>query len=392
MTKIPPRRESVGRPPGNPRNSTANSTLGQSNSGHRKKAATVATATGQQPSPQQQQQQQRQQQQQQQHRSSQCCECLHDGGDDCFECGLCAGWIHTSCAGIDEALIPRLSSDFIVVLCTKCQGVAASKRAAALSGAAAAPDAAERFDALERQLASVVTAVSALVPALSTGGAAADDSAAAVHGGSSSALYSAVAARNAPGNAVVVTRSAEDDEEAKHRHCLVFAGVPEEGNDYAVVSEICKKLDRSAEVECVFRMGTLELPKRGNTPQPAPEPEPRGPRLLKVRFRASTVARTILQQAPRLKDMSEYKGIYIRRSMSLADRKKLSALRKKSHELNKALEGRLENTDHYVVVNESLVVFRGCTRQDDGKLTGGRRYNVDYEFVENDGHVSVQVN
>jgi hypothetical protein len=199
----------------------------------------------------------------------------------------------------------------------------------------------------------------------------------------STETFASVAARKVNNGGGRVMYNPTTNEEIDHRRSVVISGVPEKGTDFQDVAAICRSLDPSAIVKEVFRMGTLN--NRGQN-------DNRKPRLLKVRFPSSSVAKSILQEAKGLKNIANMENYYIRRSMSIEERKNLSALRKKANELNDALDTEPNNRKKYVVVNEKLVVFEGCFRDESGRLTGGKRGDVQYEIVTNGNDINVQLN
>lgn len=315
-------------------------------------------------------------------RSNLCAECRKDGGNDCFECGLCAKWLHFECVNVLKKNVRAIAeNEHILVICQDCTKFA-QKRRTAISSIVPVPSIDEdRMAAVESQLATVVSTLQKMCP---PDNATDDNVSTAVPARS----FAQVASQNAgPGGPVIYTRPSGEDE-SQHNRCIVVRGLPENGNDFEEISSMVKILDPSAAVQQVFRMG-LYAPRRQHDPQTATTPPPR---LLKVQMPSSTVARSVLQRAYRLKQTTGMENIFIRRSMPDHERKKFYALRKKAADLN-ALPDTQSKCDRYVVVNERLVVFRNCTRDVNARFVNGTLATVSYDCIcDESGNFSVNLN
>jgi hypothetical protein len=242
-----------------------------------------------------------------------------------------------------------------------------------------------RLSNIEQQIAHIAAAIGTSSEASASDGPLAMEPPA-----SGVPSYAQATARNAgAGGRVVFRPASQEAEDEKHRRCLVIRGLPENGRDLVDASNLCRHLDPAATIVEVFRMGMLPGNDAANRQRQRQQQQ--RPRLLKVRFSASTVARSVLQQASNLKDIRAYKGVFIRRSMPEPERKQQSALRSAAFDLNQEAEKNPDNDLHYAVVSEKLVLFRNCERVQD-RLIGGNRSKLTYEFVETDGKISVQVN
>lgn len=159
---------------------------------------------------------------------------------------------------------------------------------------------------------------------------------------------------------VVVADLQKAKEEESHRRSIVVAGLPENGRDSEDVSKLVKLLDPSAVICETYRVGRLDRSSDG----------PPRPRLLKAHLPSSSVVKSVLGEARKLKDSVDFRGVFIRRSMTLDERKALGKVRAKCMELNR---NETVSGVKYVVVNEHLVKFSGCHADDSGRLLGGTR-------------------
>lgn len=293
-------------------------------------------------------------------KSSVCADCHKDGGDDCFECGLCGSWLHFVCANVAKKnLRPISENERILVVCKDCSDFALRRRQAlssfsALPIFAPAPEN-DRMTAIEKQLSEVVATLQLIAPApVSSEGSPS--------GTQQATTYATVASKGVLSTARVITvddlNKAREDE--AHRRSLVIAGLSENGNDFDDVSRMVKFLDCSASVSEVFRMGRMVKPGGDAAAFP---------RLLKVHVASSSVVKSVLSQARRLKSSDEFKGVYVRRSMSLDERKQLIKLREECRTLNST---EADQGVKFVVLNEHIVKFINCSLEA-GKLVGGAR-------------------
>jgi hypothetical protein len=292
---------------------------------------------------------------------------------------MCNSWVHFECASLPSETADRLHNNrFVLIACTACQKKRSSAQSPTLSPQPQPQD--DRLSKIEEQIANLTATLTTALSSISTD---LDTDIDANTSGTEAPTFANIASRNVRnGGGRVVYAPANNEEELNHRRSIVISGVPEKGSDFQDVAGICRTLDPSAVVTEVFRMGTLNH-NRSETPKP---------RLLKVRFPSSSVAKSILQEARRLKDIEGMQKFYIRRSMSADDRKTLAILRKKADELNEGLEENPNNRKRFVVYAEKLVVFEGCFRNESGRLIGGKRVDVQYEVITRGNDITVQVN
>lgn len=151
------------------------------------------------------------------------------------------------------------------------------------------------------------------------------------------------------------------EQEDLQRRSIVISGLNESTNesenDFDIATELCKALDPSCMIQTVFRMGIYK---------PSSDAMHSRPRLLKVHLSSSSVVKSILTNAHRLKDLDHYKGVFVRRSMSKAER---DELKDRCSLLNDTAS--LSRGFKHVVRNGSIIRFMNCSSLADGKLGRG---------------------
>lgn len=120
-------------------------------------------------------------------------------------------------------------------------------------------------------------------------------------------------------------------------------GLDEEGDDLVHAQQLINELTDGIEVQKVFRMPGV------------PRDDGR-PRLLKMIVAAPEHATNIMQQAYQLKDSEQFSGVFIRRSMPLADRVALRNLRIRAKQLTEESQ---EGFIYYVLPNS----FKMCRKR-----------------------------
>lgn len=291
------------------------------------------------------------------------CNTIMGSADYVIKCDHCSSSFHHDCVGYTQSSFNAFSklhsANLALFHCAPCKVKIAGILAPVPSEDQLPISADARLAKVETQLESItkalgITASAPAVPGLP------------VEPPSSPAVsYAGIASRGLSSHSRVVTVSdlhkvQEDD---CHRRSIVIAGLPECGKDIDDVARLCRHLDPSATVTQTFRMGRVPY----SSARPA---GPVRPRLLKVHLPSSSVAKSLLSEARKLKDSSEFRGVFIRRSMSVDERKRLAEIRNRCKQLNDANES---EGIKYVVINERLVRFKGCTLQPDGRSVGGTR-------------------
>jgi len=89
-------------------------------------------------------------------------------------------------------------------------------------------------------------------------------------------------------------------------------------------------------------------------------------RLIKVCFSSSTVAKSVLAEAPRLRHLPNCAKIYLRRSMPREERELLKKLREKCHQLNSQVPS--DECVKYVLRDDKILRYVDCEILDDDKL------------------------
>ena len=287
--------------------------------------------------------------------SDACTLCNEDVDSDGFECGRCEKWTHYKCGGLSTsaAAVKVLEADRVFIFCDKClldvrtflkNPSVEEKVSAALAKTG------ERFTAIESKVDALMKSLAPLIPTASN-----------TNSQPETPSYSSVASRRGVSNAKIITVGdfkAIQQEDA-HRRNLVVKGLLEKGaeGDLAEVVALIGELDNSVRVVEVFRMGNR--PKDGT------------PRLLKVHLASSSCVRSVLNEARKLKDSVRFKDVYVRRSMTVEERNRMTALHKKKDELNKLLDE--NSTTKFVVSYEKIMKIVNCERKPDGSLSGGTR-------------------
>lgn len=147
----------------------------------------------------------------------------------------------------------------------------------------------------------------------------------------------------------------------------MIAGLPENGNDLAEVKKICQFLDPSASPTESFRMGLLSRRRNSNGTV-------KSQRLLKVCFASSYVAKSVMNEAKKLRQHPDFSGIYIRPSLPKSERDLLAKLREKQRELS----AEKEQNEKYVIVGDKLLHYVNCRIDDLGAIGYGV---LDKEFL-----------
>ena len=289
---------------------------------------------------------------------------------DCIQCGLCDAWLHEACAGITDAAAVESSSVF--VFCRACVAVFEQFKtnrtvSSSLTEELVATN--ERVSGLDVKISELIMALAPILPAKkpSPDGTTAP---------STNMSYASVASAHgsSPGRVVTISDIKEINAEEAHRRSGVIKGLPEtdHGTELATVTKICQAIDKSVSIVKVFRMGIPRSDKK--------------PRLMKVVFDSSHCLRSILAGSRRLKEMSEWKDIFIRRSMSGKERADLTKLYEERDRLNKAEQADTTKTK-YIVLYEKIVRFVNCDRiLEDGKVylrNGVRDKEFKFPLTEN---------
>ena len=288
---------------------------------------------------------------------------------DCIQCGLCEIWLHNACVDVTDAKAVESASVF--VLCGTC--VAAFAKFKANKGVSGTPISEqlaatnERVSGLDAKISELIVALAPILPANQPpSGETAPTKAKSYASVTASSGYS--------GRVVTISDIKEINAEEVHRRSGVIRGIPETDHEteLAAVTEFCQEIDKSVSVVKVFRMGV--------------NPSGTHPRLMKVVFDSSHCLRSILAGSRRLKDNVKWKGIYIRRSMSGKERADLGKLYDERDRLNKAEAA--DTKTKYVVLNEKIVRFLNCVRDDTDKdkvilKNGVRDKEFKFSFPEN---------
>ena len=227
----------------------------------------------------------------------------------------------------------------------------------------------ERVSGLDTKITDLIAALAPILPAKNqppTGETASANS---------QRTYASVATKpGSSGRVVTISDIKEINAEEAHRRSGVIRGIPEGDHqtELATVTEFCQAIDQSVSVVKVFRMGV--------------NPSETHPRLMKVVFDSSHCLRSILAGSRRLKGNTKFKGVFIRRSMSSKERADLGKLYDERDRLNKAEAA--DTKTKYVVLNERLVRFLNCVRDDTDKekiilRDGVRDKEFKFSFSEN---------
>lgn len=163
-------------------------------------------------------------------------------------------------------------------------------------------------------------------------------------------------------------------EEEKHRRAIVVSGLAEQGNDFENVQKLVNVLDKSARVVDAFRMGLIDTKKQG-------------PRLLKVVFSSSSVAKSVLFEARKLRHSKDFSTVFLRPSMPDDQRKYLGKLRESVKQLNNARTGQVIK-DKYVIVRDTILHYVNCNIGPNGVLGRGVIDN-NFSFVLGDSSKKV---
>lgn len=295
-------------------------------------------------------------------RSCRICDTPVGSADYSVNCEYCSALVHHECGGFNDqsyAAFKKLQATGVVLYhCPDCKVEIANlaTRVAVLESQVGDPSVTSesRLQNVEKKLDAITKSLESLVPVEHGLGVT------AVPSGQRKS-YSAVASTGVVSQArVVVADLQRAKEEESHRRSIVVAGLPEKGQDNLDVSNLVKFLDPSAIICEAYRMGRLVRSADGNS----------RPRLLKVHLPSSSVVKSVLGESRNLKDSEEFRGVFIRRSMTIAERKELGRLRAKCLELNQKEEA---EGVKYVVWNEHLVKFTGCRADASGRLSAGTR-------------------
>lgn len=283
--------------------------------------------------------------------------------DYTVNCESCAGVFHYGCGGYNDSTYSAFKKlhgvGLASFLCPSCKvevPLLFRKVTSLESQAAQSTFQAEvRLSNLETKLDTISESLAAMVTPEPPCGPTGEPT------GTQRKSYSAVASTGIHTQAkVVVADLQRAKEEESHRRSIVVAGLPERGHDNEDVTKLVTFLDPSAVLCETYRMGRVSKPGDG----------PTRPRLLKVHLPSSSVVKSVLGEARKLKESPDFNGVFIRRSMTLEERKNLGKMRSKCRELNEKEDA---EGVKYAVVNEQLVKFTGCHLDGEGRLWGGTR-------------------
>lgn len=183
--------------------------------------------------------------------------------------------------------------------------------------------------------------------------------------------YADIASKNsAPGRIVTVADLHSAQKADMDSRSIVVVGLLEHACDMSDAEELVKEIDISARVVECFRMGVQKEPSTK-------------PRLLKVILPSSTVARSVLQGANKLKVSKRFSTVYIRKSMSRDERLFLHKLQSKRKELSEKFKCSSPQTK-FVVVNDKLLKYDNCVFSSDGILGRGMIDNNFKFWFQND--------
>ena len=117
-------------------------------------------------------------------------------------------------------------------------------------------------------------------------------------------------------------------EESDRKRCLIVTGLPESSGadsaseDLIAAQELFNDCESGHEVKSIVRLG-----------RKPPDPGAR-PRLVKVVFESDDQATAVMRKKANLKDHEKWKGVFVRRSLSPADRELLTLCLARCRQLN----------------------------------------------------------
>ncbi len=260
---------------------------------------------------------------------------LARGGSGYLHCCLCKASFHFGCVGISssarppKAMFDLLQSNFA---CDSCK--ASSRNAVATGLGNLERTVADGFAAVFQRLETLECKEidfdkSVDEPAVENF----DDQIDLDHQLTAPATYAqaawrTVGKRRRSGRSAVKVAEAkeqlrEEKEDESRERSLIVRGLRENGNDFKDVGYIIREIDYSLEPNHIFTCYRMGKEERDH------------PRLLKVIFVSSHVQKAVLRNAARLKNHPELRNIYLRRSMSEAERGDRKHLQMHCQKLNK---------------------------------------------------------
>lgn len=296
-----------------------------------------------------------------------CSSCNADVGDDGVQCSVCKGWLHPTCllktAVAATTKLPSkppqwynefLSSNLIQVRCSACsqRSTQDASRAEQLS-----PEVKSRFDTMEAKIESLVQLLNPLLGIQAE--PPANDRHSTTAAVTTKRSYRDIAAKNIPARLATVADLHAVHKDDLDSRSIVMLGLPERGEDSADIENVFKVIDQSARAVEYFRMGVSQQNSTGISK----------PRLLKVILPSSSVVRSVLLNATKLKS-SGFSGVYIRRSMPSQDRALLRQLTSKMKEFNIAAR-EAGSRSKFVIVNEKMLKYDNCDVLEGGRLGRG---------------------
>lgn len=292
------------------------------------------------------------------------------------QCSFCDGWMHYDClefpGNYSQQTMQRICKNIhVMMICPPCKAVSAEKSSCdAAKIPLEIPKIVEALQSqinaqqleLQKQLAAqkleiqsqfqdMAKTVECLVTAVqgTVVGEGDVEEEAEIEGGRWSEVLSRRRKKDVAPAVAIGIRNA-NEEEARKRS-LVFSNLPEKGTDDNDVKEICRIIDNSAVPLFAYRLGVKKAVRRGE------EGGVPKPRLVKVVFQSSSVAKSVLINKRALGG-SNFRNVFIRPSMTPEERKFESDLRKECAARN--TQEAFNKGEKFVVIGNQMVHFVNC--------------------------------